>query len=108
MESFQTKYLTLGKFWRVLQWKMLVYFSAIGSILLSFLLYYSASWYILLSFGIFFPRFGLFYQENLATLKYCWPLVNFFKSVTIACACSKSRLKVQLVKRSSFYCTEFV
>jgi hypothetical protein len=29
MAYFQTKNPTLGKFWRVLQWKMLVYFMAI-------------------------------------------------------------------------------
>jgi hypothetical protein len=42
MAYFQTKNSNLGKFWRVLQWKMVVYFMATRSILLP-----------LWSFGIF-------------------------------------------------------
>jgi hypothetical protein len=37
MVYFQNKKPNLGKFWRVLQWKVLVYFMDIGSILWSFL-----------------------------------------------------------------------
>jgi hypothetical protein len=50
MVRFQTKNTDLGKFWRVLRWKMLVYFMAI--------------WHILRLFGIirvnlvYFTRFG--------------------------------------------------
>jgi hypothetical protein len=53
---FKPKNPNLGKFWRVLQWKILVYFMAI--------------WYILWPFGIFmfiwyqFSRFGILYQEK--------------------------------------------
>jgi hypothetical protein len=36
MACFQTKNPNLGKFWRLLQWKMLVYFMDTGSILRSF------------------------------------------------------------------------
>jgi hypothetical protein len=43
MVYFQTKNLNLGKFWRVFQWKVLVYVMAI--------------WYILWSIGIFFTVF---------------------------------------------------
>jgi hypothetical protein len=54
MVCFQTKNTNLGQFWRVLQWKMLVYFMAI--------------WYILWPFGIvygylvYFSRLGLLYE----------------------------------------------
>jgi hypothetical protein len=41
MACFQTKNpKNLGKFWRVLQWKMLVYFMDTWSILLSFVIFY--------------------------------------------------------------------
>jgi hypothetical protein len=42
MVCFQTKNPNLGKFWRFLQWKIMLYFMAIWSI-----------WYILLHYGIF-------------------------------------------------------
>jgi hypothetical protein len=60
---FQTKNQTLGKFWRVLQWKMLVYFIGTWSLLQSFC-------YILWTFGIvrgnlaYFSRFGILHQER--------------------------------------------
>jgi hypothetical protein len=52
MVCFQTKSPNLGKFWRVFQWKMLVYFMAIWSISMPFglfhghLVYLMAIWYI--------------------------------------------------------------
>jgi hypothetical protein len=46
MVYFQTKNPNLGKFWRVLQWKMSVYFMDIWSILRTF-------WHISLPYGIF-------------------------------------------------------
>jgi hypothetical protein len=46
MSYFQTKNPNLGKFWRVLQWKILVYFVAI------WYTYYIATWYIFLRFGM--------------------------------------------------------
>jgi hypothetical protein len=49
MVCFQTKDPNLGKFCRVLQWKMLVYFMAIWSILRLFVIY------ILWSFGHLSP-----------------------------------------------------
>jgi hypothetical protein len=54
---------SLGKSWRVLQWKMLVYVIATLSILLPFgifcchLVYFMFIWYI-------FPRFGILCQEK--------------------------------------------
>jgi hypothetical protein len=56
MVCFQTKNPNLGKSWRALEWKMLVYFTVI--------------WYILWSFGNvvviwnIFPRFGILCQEK--------------------------------------------
>jgi hypothetical protein len=53
---FQTKNPNLGKFWRALDWKMLIYFMDI--------------WNILRTFGIFcvhlvhFSGFGILYQEK--------------------------------------------
>jgi hypothetical protein len=40
MVCFQTKNPNLGKFWRVLQWKMLVYFVDTWSILQYFVIFY--------------------------------------------------------------------
>jgi preprotein translocase subunit SecY len=63
MVYFETNYRSLGTFWRVLQWKMLVYFMDIWSILrplhkfYGHLLYFVAMW-------SFFPRFGILYQEK--------------------------------------------
>jgi hypothetical protein len=54
MVCFQTKHPNLGKFWRVLLWKILVYFMTIWSILRP-LEIFMAFGYILLEFGIFFP-----------------------------------------------------
>jgi hypothetical protein len=64
MVCFQTKNQNLGKFWRVSQWKMLVYFMDTWSILRSFVIC------ILWTFGIacgicyIFPRFGILYLEK--------------------------------------------
>jgi hypothetical protein len=53
MVYFQTKNPTLGKFWRALDWKMLIYFMVIWNILWRFRIFYG-HWYILYSFGTFF------------------------------------------------------
>jgi uncharacterized membrane protein YkvI len=56
MVCFQTKNPNLGKFWRALEWKMVVCFMVI--------------WYILWQFGnvvviwYIFPCFGIFCQEK--------------------------------------------
>jgi hypothetical protein len=48
---FQTN---LGKFWRVMQWTMLVYFLPF-SLFYGHLVYFVAVWYVLWLFGITFP-----------------------------------------------------
>jgi hypothetical protein len=81
MVCFQTKNPNLGKFWRVLQWKMLVYFTDIWSILRSFVIFYghlvhfTVFCHILWTFGIvrgnlvyFFPVLVFCTKKNLATL----------------------------------------
>jgi hypothetical protein len=63
MVCFQTKNPNLGKFWRVLQWKILVYLMTIWSILrplkkcYGHLVYFAVVWYIS-------PRLGNSYQEK--------------------------------------------
>jgi hypothetical protein len=63
---FQTENRNLGKFWRVLRWKMLVYFMAIWYILWTFgivyehLVYFMDIWYILWTFGIFYGHLVYF------------------------------------------------
>jgi hypothetical protein len=58
MVCFQTKNPNLGKFWRVLQWKKMVYFTDTWSSLWSFVIFYGhlekllVIWYILSRFGI--------------------------------------------------------
>jgi ABC-type enterochelin transport system permease subunit len=52
----------LGKFWRILQCKMLVYFMTIGYILRP-IVYFVVIRYILWSFGLF-PHFGMLHQEK--------------------------------------------
>jgi hypothetical protein len=53
MVSFQTKIPNLGKFWRALEFKMLIYFMAIWNILQTFEIFYNHLirfvfiWYIL-------------------------------------------------------------
>jgi hypothetical protein len=59
----------LGKFWRVLLWKMLVNFMGISSFC-GHLVYFVSVWYTLWPFGIiygylvYFSRFGILYQEK--------------------------------------------
>jgi hypothetical protein len=63
MVCFQTKNPNLGKFWRVLLWKILVYFMTIWPILrplelfYGLLVYFGVIWYI-------FPHFGILDQEK--------------------------------------------
>jgi hypothetical protein len=63
MACFQTKNPSLGKFWRALEWKMLLYLVVISSILQPFDIFYGhfgkvvVIWYI-------FPRFGILCQEK--------------------------------------------
>jgi hypothetical protein len=101
MVYFQAKNHHLGKFWRVLKWKMLVYFMAIWNIcstafwniLWPFGIYVcsTAIWYIVWPFGIFFPFWYSFpilvycMKKNLATLdghlfRKVWERINEFFS----------------------------
>jgi hypothetical protein len=74
MVCFQTKNSDLGKFWRVVRCKTMVYFMDPGFILRSFVIFYGhlvkfvVIWYI-------FSHFGILYQENLATLHWSEPIV---------------------------------
>jgi hypothetical protein len=67
MAFIQTKNPNMDKFWRALQWKMLVYFMAIWSILqllgifCGHLVYFVAIWYML---WLFSSRFGMLSQEK--------------------------------------------
>jgi hypothetical protein len=83
MVSFQTKNLNLGKFWRVLEWKILLYFMAVWSVLWSFgilcghLVYFIVIWYILWSFGKFSTVLVRCTKKNLATLQQRCVLADF-------------------------------
>jgi hypothetical protein len=63
MVYFQTKNPNLGKFWRVLQWKMLVYQDHLEHFPAIWYIYFMALWYMLWSFGIFSP-FWYIYREK--------------------------------------------
>jgi hypothetical protein len=78
MVCFQTKNIDLGKFWRKLEWKMLVYLMTIWNILWHFgiicgrLVKFVTVWYSLWPFGIIF-NFGMIgprkiWQPSLAVL----------------------------------------
>jgi hypothetical protein len=55
MVCFQTKNPNSGKFWRVLQWKMLVYFMSIWSILRPLEIFYGPLVYFVVIWYIFPP-----------------------------------------------------
>jgi hypothetical protein len=63
MVSFQTKNPNLGKFWRALDGKLLIYFRAIWNILMIFGIFYDQ----LVNFGFIlyiFSDFGIVYLEK--------------------------------------------
>jgi hypothetical protein len=68
MVSLRTKNPNLGKFWRALDWTMLIYFMVIWNILQTFGIFYDHLvhfvfiWYI-------FPVWVIFTKKNLATLE---------------------------------------
>jgi hypothetical protein len=64
---FKPKNSNLGKSWRAQQWKMLVFYMAIG-LFYGRLVYFMAIWSILWPFGIFFPFWNICTMKNLATL----------------------------------------
>jgi hypothetical protein len=55
MALFQTKNPKLGKFWRFLQWKMLVYFTATWSIFLPFGIFGAQFVQVFFGYLVFFP-----------------------------------------------------
>jgi hypothetical protein len=67
MAYFQTKNLNLGKFLRVLKWKMLVYFIAIWDILRPFCIFCGHLGYLMVIWYIF-PVLVCCTKKNLATL----------------------------------------
>jgi hypothetical protein len=59
----------LGKFWRVLQWKMMVYFMDSWSILRSFVIFYRHLVYVVRGNLVYFSPVLVFCtKKNLATL----------------------------------------
>jgi hypothetical protein len=63
MVCFQTKNANLGKFWRVLQWKILVSFMTIWSVLWPLEIFHGHLVYFVV-IGFIFTRFGILYQEK--------------------------------------------
>jgi hypothetical protein len=63
MVCFQTKNPNLGKFCRVLLWKILVYFMTVWSILRPLQIFYGHLVYFVV-FWYIFPRFGILDQEK--------------------------------------------
>jgi hypothetical protein len=64
MAFFQAKHPNLGKFWMVLQWKMLVFFMDIWSILRPFGIPIVWPFGTLWGNSYIFPRVGKLYQEK--------------------------------------------
>jgi hypothetical protein len=66
MAHFETKNPNLGKFWRVLQWTMLVYFI----VMVNFIAFFDfvAIWDIFWLFGVFLTVLVWCTETNLATL----------------------------------------
>jgi hypothetical protein len=63
MVCFQTKNPNLSKFWRVLLWKIVVYFMTIWSILGPLEIFYGHLVHVVVIWYIF-PRFGILDQEK--------------------------------------------
>jgi hypothetical protein len=91
MAYFHTKNPTLGRFWRVLQWKMLlryiyghlVYFTAIW-LVCGLLIYFKNIWYI-------FSLLGLLYQEKFWQPWCKWH--NLWLGVTLPTQATQYRLE---------------
>jgi hypothetical protein len=71
MVYFQTKYPNLGKFWRALDWKILIYFMAIANIWLTFGIFYDHFLHFLFIWYIF-PILVSRAKKNLAALCAIW------------------------------------
>jgi hypothetical protein len=96
----QTKNSNLGKFWRALDWKMLIYFLAFGifnghfGIFYDYLVHIVFIWYILCSFGTYCVHlvhilcsFGTYILCSFG--KYCVHLVHF---IPVLVSCTKTNL----------------
>jgi hypothetical protein len=75
MVYFQTKNINLGKFWRDLDWKMLIYLMSIQNILQTFRIFYDHLvhfvfiWYIFSGFGIMnHDKSGNPARDNIASM----------------------------------------
>jgi hypothetical protein len=68
MAYFQPKNASVGRFRRVLQWKMFVYFTAAWSVLLPSGIFCGHLVYFIAIYGIFFPILVCCTKKNLATL----------------------------------------
>jgi hypothetical protein len=64
MVCFQTKNPNLGKFWRVLQGKIIVYFMDTWSILRYFVIFDGHLVYVVHGNIAYFSHFGTLYQEK--------------------------------------------
>jgi hypothetical protein len=64
MAYFQTKNPYLGKFWWVLQWKKLVNFRAMWSVLRPLGIFCGHSVYFTVIMKVYFSRFGMLYPEK--------------------------------------------
>jgi hypothetical protein len=100
MVCFQTKNPNLGKFWRVLHWKMLVY------IFYGHFVHFTVFWYILWSFGIvcghlvnFFPFWYVWTKKNLATLISALGIVTVLCELHLKNKLNIIRTKVSVVIR---------
>jgi hypothetical protein len=62
MAYFEIKNPNLAKFWRVLQWKMLVYFKSIWSTLRPFGAYILCPFGIFYGYLVYFFRFGMLHE----------------------------------------------
>jgi hypothetical protein len=68
MVCFKTKNPNLGKFWRALDWNILIYFMAIGNSLRTFGICYLWSSGTFCVHLVHFFGFGIIHHKNLATL----------------------------------------
>jgi hypothetical protein len=75
MASFHTQNSNLGKFWRALDWTMILFLWRFG-IFYGDLEYFMTFWYILYSFGTFFPVSVSCTNKNLAALPNSPPCDN--------------------------------
>jgi hypothetical protein len=82
MVSFQTKNPNLGKLWRALHWRMLIYFMALRNILQTFGIFYDH----LVHFGFIWYNlfcFGTIYQEKYGNPAAGFPSTHYVGPVDV-------------------------